>query len=327
MENEIDQYDLGIKALAGLLGEFREGNIANEKHERQALRRHLRELSERWDQRFPGFPQERYLHASFWGVIRRGVRDKYLKNIIVNLLEDESEFSINGTIVNPVCVIARHARDLASRLKRFKVIATDIDPVPNWLLERIRLRRNPANFEFGQDDIFSPTLKTTPIAVVFFGACGSISDGAIDYAIKSNSPYLMCRTCCHDNIGGNTRTVRRFTALNWAFRVKNFAYSKVRTMKAGFYFSDKYSKDHYPTSRAARNLSNCNEFLDVSRNSVDSDICRAIVDLDRYLRLTESGYNVWYKGELFIARKTSSRTSSSSSAIRRRLANWLCFSK
>ena len=144
----------------------------------------------------------------------------------------------------------------------------------------------------------------TPMAVVFFGACGSVSDGAMDYAIESNSPYLICRTCCHDNIGGNTSIVRRLTALNWSFKVKNFAYSKVRTMKEGFYFSEKYSKSQYPRSQAAKNLSNSNEFLEVSRNSVDSDICRAIIDLDRYLRLIESGYNVWYKGELFVARKS-----------------------
>ena len=74
-------------------------------------------------------------------------------------------------------------------------------------------------------------------------------------------------------------------------------------MKKDFYFSDKYSQDRYPRSRAAKKLSNSKEFLDVSRNSVDSDICRAVIDLDRYLRLIECGYNVWYKGELFVAEK------------------------
>ena len=67
--------------------------------------------------------------------------------------------------------------------------------------------------------------------------------------------------------------------------------------------------DNYPVffrstlRQTARNLSNSDEFLAVSHNSVDSDICRAIVDVDRYLKLIESGYNVWYKGELFVARK------------------------
>ncbi len=304
MENKNDQLDLGIKALAGLLSEFRKGNIAKSTFERQGLRRHLRELSERWIQMFPGFPQEQRLYASLWGVVRRGVRDKYLKTIIVNLLEAEDRSFGNNTIVNPACVFGRHARDLASRLKRFKVIANDIDPAPNWLYKHI-CRCNPTNFEFRQDNIFSPKLKTKPVAVVFFGACGSISDGAIDYAIESNSLYLMCRTCCHDNIGGNTHTLRRLTALNLSFRVKNFVYARVRMMKEGFYFSDKYSQDHYPTSHVAKTMSHYNEFMEISRNSVDSDICRAIIDLDRYLRLIESGYDVWYKGELFVARKSS----------------------
>jgi len=303
MENQGNQLELGVEALAGLLDKFRRGNIGERSLEGQALKQHLKMLSERWDQRFPGFPEKAYPHASLRGVVRRGVRDRYLKRIIVSLLEAEGPHPGNKTIVNPACVLGRHARDLASRLKGFRVIATDIDPVPNWLCEHVLRCKNPGNFEFKKDDIFSPTLEATPAAVVFFGACGSISDGAIDYARESNSPYLVCRTCCHDNIGGNTQTVKRFTALNWSFRLKNFAYSRVRTMKRGFYFSDKYSQDQYPRSHAARNLSNSDEFLEVSRNSVDSDICRAIIDLDRYLHLAESGYNVCYKCELFVAQK------------------------
>ena len=303
MKNGIDQFDLGLKAFAGLLVEFRESHIADKKLERRVLKRYTMEISERWNRKFPGFPQERHAYASFWGVMRRGVRDKYLKTIIVSLLEDKDRLSANPIIVNPVCVIGRHARDLASRLKHVKVIATDIDPAPNWLYEYILRRHNPANFEFRQDNIFSPKLEATPTAVVFFGACGSISDGAMDYAIASNSPYLICRTCCHGNISGNTRTVRRFTALNWTFRLKNYVYSKARKMKKDFYFSDKYCQSQYPRSRAAKKLSNSKEFLEISRNSVDSDICRTIIDLDRYLHLIENGYHVWYKGELFFAEK------------------------
>jgi hypothetical protein len=302
MESGIEQFDLGIKALIGLLEEFREGSLVNKQHEKQALKRHLSKLSQKWDQRFPGFPRQRCFYASLWGVIRRGVRDKYLKSVIVTLLEDEKKPSANNPIVNPACVIGRHARDLARRLKHYRIIATDIDPAPNWFYGHIR-RRRPVNFEFRQDNIFSPQLNVAPAAVVFFGACGSISDGAIDYAINSKSPYLICRTCCHDNIGGNTRIVKRPTALNRAFRLKNFIYSKVRTLKEEFYFSDKYSQDQYPRSQAAGNLSHPNEFMEISRNSVDSDICRAIIDLDRYLRLIENGYDTWYKGELLIGRK------------------------
>ncbi|MHC4627281.1 MAG: hypothetical protein ACYTDV_09900, partial [Planctomycetota bacterium] len=68
-------------------------------------------------------------------------------------------------------------------------------------------------------------------------------------------------------------------------------------------FSDKYTRDRYPQSRAARGLSNSDEFIEISRNSVDSDVCRSIIDLDRYLHLVESGYDVLYRAELFVARK------------------------
>lgn len=302
MESDTKQFDWGIKALKGLLGEFRKGHIVDKQLEKRILKRHLNELFQRWDNMFPGFPHQQSSYTSLWGVIRRGVRDKYLKSIIVSLLKAEKSPSENNTIVNPACVIGRHTRDLASRLKHYRVIATDIDPAPNWLYGHIR-RRHPANFEFRQDNIFSPQLNVTPTAVVFFGACGSVSDGAIDYAIHSKSPYLICRTCCHDNIGGNTRIVKRPTALNRAFRLKNFIFSKARILKKEFYFSDKYSQEQYPRSQAARKLSDSTEFLDISRNSVDSDICRAIIDLDRYLRLIENGYNAWYKGELLIGCK------------------------
>jgi hypothetical protein len=288
-----------------LLDEFRSGNIANRKLEERALEHHLEELSARWDERFPGFPRERYPTASFRGVRRRGVRDKYLKKIIKKLLEADIPKTENRTIVNPACVFGRHARDLASRLAHFKVIATDIDPMFNWLYEQVLRRRNPDNYEFARDDIFNPTLKSAPTAVVFFGACGSVSDGAMDYAIETNCPYLICRTCCHDNIGGNTTITKRFNALNWAFRFKNRVYAKRREKGRGDYFSHKYSRDQYPRSETARGLSDSDEFARVSRNSVDSDICRTIIDLDRYLHLMENQYDVWYKGELFVARKSN----------------------
>lgn len=303
MGNTNEQFELGAEALAGLLDEFRRGNIADRRREKQALERHLGELHKRWDRQFPGFPQERYAYASAGGVRRRGVRDAYLKTIIVRLLEAKRDNLPNRTVVNPACVFGRHARDLARRLRDFNVIATDIFPGSNWLYEQVTLRRSPGNYEFQQDDIFEPKVQAAPAAVVFFGACGSLSDAAMDYAIKSSCPYLMCRTCCHDNIGGNTRIVKRLTLLNLFFRFKNLSYSWAKKKLKGHYFSATYSADQYPRSRAARGLSHSDEFLELSRNSVDSDICRAIIDLDRYLHLAESRYDVWYKGELFVARR------------------------
>lgn len=301
MENANEQFELGTEALAGLLDEFRRGHIAKRRREKLALDRHLAELCKRWDRQFPGFQQERYAYASAAGVWRRGIRDAYLKTIIVKLLKAERDELPDRAVVNPACVFGRHARDLARRLRDFKVIATDIFPWSNWLYEQVILRRSPGNYEFRQDDIFEPKVQARPAAVVFFGACGSLSDAAMDYAIQSSCPYLMCRTCCHDNIGGNTRIVRRLTPLNLFFRFKNLSYSLAKKKLKGHYFSARYSADQYPRSTAARSLSHSEEFLEISRHSVDSDMCRAIIDLDRYLHLAESGYNVWYKGELFVA--------------------------
>ena len=303
--NDMDVLHLGLDAFSGLLGEFREGNIANGSTERQALEGYLKRLSERWNCRFPGFPNRRYTHASLMGVLRRGVRDRYLKRIIVQVLGDEGRDFADRTIVNLACVISRHARDLASRLPSFKVIATDIDPWPSRLYRCVPWTIRPRNYEFKKDNIFEPKVHITPAAVVFFGACGSVSDGAIDFAINSNARYLICRTCCHDNIAGNTEIKKRFSNLNRAFRIKNFFYSIAREKLHGYYFSQKYSKAQYPRSEAAKGLSNSDEFLEISQNSVDSDICRTIIDLDRYLLLVENGYDVWYRGELFVAEKVA----------------------
>lgn len=303
MVNTNEQFELGVEALAGLLDEFRRGNIADRRRGKQVIERYMAELNKRWDRQFPGFPQERYAYASARGVRRRGMRDAYLKTIIVRLLEAERDNLPDKTIVNPACVFGRHARNLARRLRDFKVIATDIFPWSNWFYEQVTLRQSPTNYEFQQDDIFEPKVEAVPAAVVFFGACGSLSDAAMDYAIQSNCPYLMCRTCCHDNIGGNTQIVKRLTFLNFLFRFKNLSYSWAKRKLKGHYFSVRYSAGEYPRSAAARGMSHSEEFLDVSRNSVDSDICRSIIDLDRFLHLTESGYDVWYKGEVFVARR------------------------
>ncbi|MBL7153899.1 MAG: hypothetical protein ISS79_09290, partial [Phycisphaerae bacterium] len=219
--------------------------------------------------------------------------------IITSLLKDREGKS--GTIVNPACVWGRHGRDLARRLGAFRVIGTDIQSVGDWLYGHILWSRTPENYKFSRDDIFDPKVEARPTAVVFFGACGSVSDAAMDYAIESNAPYLICRTCCHDNIGGNTEIVKRFGLLNLGFRIKNSIFARKCRKKSGEYFSPKYTKDHYPRSEAARGLINSDELIAVARNTVDSDICRSIIDLDRYLHLAEAGYDVWYRAEMFVA--------------------------
>jgi len=293
-----------LAALSGLLEEFRRGRIVDVGFEREGIDRHTGALSEAWDRRFPGFPAQHFPFTSFRGEYFRGRRDEHLKDIIVQLLAGRDRSG--ATVVNPACVFGRHGRDLASRLATLEVVCTDIDP--NWfrLYRWFRLGRLPANFRFVKDDVFEPKMQAIPTAVVFFGACGSVSDGAIDFAIRSSSPYLMCRTCCHDNIGGNTEIVNRANQVNRFFRFKNWAYRRMREKArfAGFYFSDRYTRDAYPRSEAARKVSTPDEFLAVARNTPDSDVCRAIIDLDRYLHLMESGYDVWYRGELFVAEMT-----------------------
>jgi hypothetical protein len=292
------------RALVGLLEEFRRGNIVTPHVEREVIDRYSGALSRRWNDRFPGFPRQPRPFASIPGLAFRSKRDDHLKNIMVRTLISRPDQ--RKTIVNPVCALARHARDLALRLPDFKVIATDIDPRGDWLCHRVLLRRNPGNFEFARDDIFDPRIDVTPTAVVFFGACGALSDAAMDYAVDHASRFLFCRTCCHDNIGGNTEVARRPTPLNWFYRGKNcliLQYPK-KEKHEGFYFSDKYRPGDYPRSDAARSLSDSDEFMAVSRHTPESDVCRTIIDLDRHLRLTEKGYCVWYRGELFVAERT-----------------------
>ena len=43
--------------------------------------------------------------------------------------------------------------------------------------------------------------------------------------------------------------------------------------------------------------------MEMARNSVDSDICRSVIDLDRCLFLQENGYDVLYREELFFAHR------------------------
>jgi len=300
MSNEKNQLAAGLEAFVGLLNEFRRGNVANKKVGRQSLEQHLMELSRRWNERFPGFPETRF-HYSISDDLLRGLKDVHLKKIIIRLLKAQGQDRENKTIVNPACFLGRHARSLASRLDHFKVIATDINPMFNCLYKHIS--KTPDNYEFQQDNIFEPKLKVMPVAVVFFGACGSVSDAAMDYAVTSKTPYLVCRTCCHQNIGGNIEIYPRFSLLNWMWQGRRLMLSRVRRENNGYYFSKNYSQDQYPRSQAGRDVSSSEEFLDVCRNATESYICRTIIDLDRYLYLAEHGYNVWYKAEMFVAEK------------------------
>ena len=160
-------------------------------------------------------------------------------------------------IINPATVAGMHARRLAHKLPAFEVLGTDIDPRWDRLYQVVLFWKHcqTRNYRFVKENIFDPNLERHPAAVVFFGACGSVTDGCMDYAIALNSPFLICRSCCHDNIGGNTQIVRRRgRPINDFFAWKNYWIAKHKRKGKGFYFSDRYRKDAYPRSEVARGI-------------------------------------------------------------------------
>ena len=48
--------------------------------------------------------------------------------------------------------------------------------------------------------------------------------------------------------------------------------------------------------------------IEIARSSVDSDICRSLIDLDRCLFLQEKGYDVLYREELFFAHRLTAES-------------------
>jgi hypothetical protein len=300
MSNEKDNLEVGLKAFAGLLDEFRKGNIANKKAARQSLEQNMAELFRRWNEQFPGFPRS-IPYLSYIGLSRREPRNRHLNRIIIQQLKSEEPVHGDRVVVNPACFLGQRARYLASRLKSFKIIATDINPLFNSWYKHFC--KTPDNYEFLQDSIFNPSLEVRPAAVVFFGACGSVTDAAMDYFIKTDSPYLFCRTCCQHIIGGNIELAKGFSIVNWLWGLPRPIFVRRLKENKGHYFSPDYSMGRYPRSQAAKGLTNSDEFLEISRNSAGSGICRTIIDLDRYLYLAEHGYNVWYRAEMFVAEK------------------------
>ncbi len=293
------------KPIEGLLAEFRSGNIADPERTGEAvcIELHLGELHKAWDSVFPRFPDQPWRRRTITWEHHRGQRDAYLRSLICeNVPQSDSESRL---IVNPATVFGRHARSLARALPSYEVLGTDFDPTWNRLYQIV----NPfkyghlANYAFRQENIYSPNLKRMPTAVTFFGACGSVSDGCMDYALATQSPFLICRTCCHDNIGGNTEIVRRPGPLNAFFAFKNRGFTRYKNKHNDFYFSDRYGRNAYPRSEIARELLDTDTIIEIARNSVDSDICRSLIDLDRCLYLKENGYDVLYRDELFFAHR------------------------
>ncbi|UCD75578.1 MAG: hypothetical protein JSV91_01420 [Phycisphaerales bacterium] len=291
--------------LEFLLAEFRRGNIADSKRggEDSAIRAHLGGLSAAWERVFPGFPACPWRRRTLTWEYHRGRRDAYLRQLIAaQVSADQTDCFL---IVNPATVLGRHARALAEALPACEVIGTDIDPRGERVYRILNFwkYRGLTNYQFVRESIFEPDLKRRPAVVTFFGACGSVSDGCMDYAIATDSPFLICRTCCHDNIAGNTQVIRRPTHINRFFAFKNWGLERYKRARPGFYFSDRYRENAYPRSAAARELMDTETIVSIAQNTADSDICRSLIDLDRCLYLRENGYDVMYREELFFAHR------------------------
>lgn len=290
------------KTIKELLQIFRNG-IPNIEKEEKIINTCMKGIYKKWDDKFLSFPKNSSKRRTINWELERGKRDKYLINVITkNVTELEGSGNI---ILNAACVFGRHAKAIARKLKNFNVIGTDINTRPIWNFFSKLLRKQPRNYSFIRDDIFKSKLDIKPRAVVFFGACGSVSDGIMDYGIKTKSPFIICRTCCHDNIGGNTKVAKKSSFLNFFFRFKNWYYEKRKKANEGDYFSGKYSSQAYPRSTIVKQLSNTKEYMELAKNSVNSDICRILIDLDRCCHLIENGYSVLYKEELFFAHKSN----------------------
>ncbi|MCP4571232.1 MAG: hypothetical protein GY838_02660 [bacterium] len=286
--------------LESLLNEFRLSRFADKDRvlEESAIQTHLGQHHRAWDTVFPEFPAFSEKRRTLLRIFKRERKDTYIRRLVVAALAGFD--ADDRVVVNPATVEGRQAMYLAGDLPSYEVIGTDIDSRWHTFYRRV-CKRSPGNFRFAKESVFEPDLERTPAAVVFFGACGSVSDGAIDYGVEIESPFLIFRTCCHENICGNAEIVKKWSWINRYFAMKNWQFSRYRKRDDGFYFTERYDRGAYPRSEAGRDLADSETFLEVARNAVDSDICINIIDLDRVLYLQEQGYDVMYRDEVFFA--------------------------
>jgi hypothetical protein len=290
------------RVVGSLLEEFRLGGYSDRTRipEETAILAHLGPSIRAWDTVFPDFPRFSEKRRSLFRVFKRERKDAYIRRLVVDALA--SRTPTNRVIVNPATVEGRQAGFLARELPHFEVIGTDIDS--RWeKFYRVVCRQRQKNFRFVQESIFDADIERRPAAVVFFGACGSVADGAIDYGVAVESPAMIFRTCCHENICGNDAIIRRWSMLNRYFAMKNWQFSRYKKRNDGFYFDAGYGKEAYPRSRAVREMADSETFLQIAQNAVDSDLCISIIDLDRAIYLREQGYDVLYREEVFFAHR------------------------
>jgi len=291
--------------LEALLHEFRQERFADAGRaiEESAMVNHFGELWSKWDSLFTDFPETLWKRRTAMWEYARGRRDEYLLKLIVRHVPDDR--SRDPLIVNPATVFGRHAMTLARELPGYEIIGSDIDVKPyQWyrIFKSLKYPRLP-NFTYEIENVFDANLERRPAAVTFFGACGAVTDGCMDYAIDVQAPFLICRSCCHECIGGNTDIVGRRSWIWFGFYAKNLTMKWIeRTFPGtGFYFSDRHQRNAYPRSKVAQEMLDSDTMIEVAQNSYDSDICRSIIDLDRCLFLQENGYDVLYREELFFA--------------------------
>ena len=288
-------------AMENLIREVQQGRIADKKRklEEGTITTTFAEIYASWDKVFPPFPECNFRRRTVARELMRGHRDTYLREIITSCAQ-LVEHS-NRLIVNVAAVFGGNAKTLARALPQFEVLATDIEPAPpaiyNFFTKTLK------NYQFLLENIYQPNLNRRPSIVVFFGACGSLTDASMQYTIDVNSPFLICRSCCHDNTGCNMKFVKRWTPINGFTFLKNKKFSYLMEKTPGAFFCDKYNKTAYPRSKVAKAFMSTETFMNIVRNCADSDICRFIIDLDRCLYLQEHGYDVMYREELFFAHK------------------------
>jgi hypothetical protein len=291
--------------MESLLGEFRRGNIADKDRTQEALaiRTHLGAVSALWDHALPPFPACTWKRRSFASENSKGIRDTYIERLTASVLAGYT--GPRRLIVNQATVFGRHARALSYALPTFEVLGTDITPLWNFLYGFVSHRKwaGLKNYRFVRENIFHPKMEREPAVVTFFGACGSLTDGCFDYAVALNTPFIICRSCCHENIADNTVIVRRPGLLNFLWSMKNGTMGMYKKLRPAFSFSGPYLQDSYPRSKSARRLMDADTALALAQSSVDSDICRSLIDLDRCMYLQEHGYDVLYREEVFFAHK------------------------
>ena len=236
-------------------------------------------------------------------ILVRGVKDSRLKGILEKLCA-----GTGGVIANPCCVFARHARDLACRLPMARVEATDVDPtwerIYRFLMAATR-RTSPDNFSFRTESVYRSQLAPMPLAVCFFGGCGSLTDAALRLAVQAKARFVVGRACCHENIGRNSQiSTRAFTVWNLGHRVKNRVYDFTAD-RSGYYFDASAGIETYPISSALRRAITPSGMLGCARHAVDCRLCQFVIDADRVAFLQENAYDVLGYGEnMFVASRS-----------------------